>query len=1013
VWLWTLLPILLCSLAGASAQAQSVISPQPDGVLHLEARTATVHGQTARFMEEPPGSIGYWMDPADYLSWRVAVAAPGEYAVELKYSCEAGSPGSTFEIMVGEQKLSGRIGEDTGSWYDYEVMRLGELRVPGAGEQTLVLKPVKKPGVAVMNLAWLRLIPQADYTNYLARTAGERLTQSFALPARVFVVPNFHPASCGWLANWSVERNYCANSYLDHLDRVRDDANYNFVLSECNNMIAIRNFRPERFAELLERVGEGRVELVNAFFLESTINLSGGEALAKMGIEGLRWQQAVMGVRPRYCWAIDVCGTHVQMPQLCEQLGLEALIYTRCNRAGKTAFWSESPDGSRMLTLVPGHYSQDLGGIYGATEPATDAQLKRMARFISGKLAATPAGAPVLVLGGKGDYALAPARRENPTELIEAWKRFRPDCEVRFTGLTPYVDALRPGVESGAIPLPTVRTGTGYTFDSFWIENPRVKTLYRRGEHALQSAEMLATIASLETGYAYPVRPLYHAWLQMLLNMDRNTLWGSAGGMVFEHDTSWDALDRFNWVDRQSTATLDSAARQLAGEGTGVSLFNAANWGRTDPLRLRLPASTSLAGVKCEAVGDGTTLCRLDVPALGLTGAKLKAQPAPAPRRIPLPPTIETKFYSAQVDPRTGALVSLKPKPSGRELLGGPANVLVAEQHKGGGDPGDFTDARPKRPRLAGSSDFKATVTASAGPLAITVEAGGEFHGGGASKRVMRFLKDSPRIEFETELNDIPNLTVVVAEFPLARVPSEIRRGVPFGFSRDDGTISGIVPAVRWSDYRVPGWGGVALLDRGLSGREINTNTPIIYLLNATDKYYGYPNAWLSGQGRHRLEYALVADDGDWATARVPQRAWEYNSPVTVATDCRVPKTQSFLQTSDNVIVEALRREGPDIEVRLLEVLGQAGPGRVTVRLPHRGAALTDLTGGRAQPLAGGPTYTFPVRAQQIVTLRLRTATPVGEIQPLLEWDDLVPEAKRPALREYLPDKKGHPPRGS
>ena len=36
----------------------------------------------------------------------------------------------------------------------------------------------------------------------------------------VYVVPNFHPACCGWVANFSVERNHCANSYIDHLDRV-------------------------------------------------------------------------------------------------------------------------------------------------------------------------------------------------------------------------------------------------------------------------------------------------------------------------------------------------------------------------------------------------------------------------------------------------------------------------------------------------------------------------------------------------------------------------------------------------------------------------------------------------------------------------------------------------------------------------------------------------------------------------------------------------------------------------
>src|ERR1019366_7032328 len=401
------------------------------------------------------------------------------------------------------------------------------------------------------------------------------------------------------------------------------------------------------------------------------------------------------------------------------------------------------------------------------------------------------------------------------------------------------------------------------------------------------------------------------------------------------------------------------------------------------------------------------------VPATGFASSRLKSKPAVVPRSIKLPQAIETKFYSAQVDPASGALMSLKVKPSGRELLGGPANVIVAEKHAGQGDPGDFTDARPKRPGLESSSDFKTTIAVSEGPLAITVEARGEFFGGGASRRVTRFFKDSPRIEFETELNDIPNLTVVVAEFPLAQTPVEIRRGIPFGFSRDDGVISGIVPAVRWSDYSSPGMGGVALLDRGLSGREINTNMPVIYLLNATDKYYGYTNAWLSGQGRHRFEYALVAHDADWSAARVPQQAWEYNSPVTVAANCQGAKPQSFVQTSDNVIVEALRREGADIELRLVEVLGQAGKAQVTLNLPHTSAALTDLTGGRAQKLAGGPTYHFPVRAQQIVTLRFRTAEPVAEIKPLLEWDELVPPQKRPALHEYLPDKKGHPPRGS
>ena len=185
----------------------------------------------------------------------------------------------------------------------------------------------------------------------------------------VYLVPNFHPASCGWLADFSTERNYCAYSYLDHLDRVRDDPNYRFAMSEVNNIMAILEFEPQRMDELKQRIRERRVELVNAFFLEPTINLSGGEALVKMGVEGLRWQQQVMGVRPRLVWAIDVTGVHEQMGQIAAGLGLDGMVYTRDNPTGSVLHWLQSPDGSRTLGISPGHYSDWATVVQFANRP--------------------------------------------------------------------------------------------------------------------------------------------------------------------------------------------------------------------------------------------------------------------------------------------------------------------------------------------------------------------------------------------------------------------------------------------------------------------------------------------------------------------------------------------------------------------------------------------------------------------------------------------------------------------
>src|ERR1035437_10986334 len=94
---------------------------------------------------------------------------------------------------------------------------------------------------------------------------------------------------------------------------------------------------------------------------------------------------------------------------------------------------------------------------------------------------------------------------------------------------------------------------------------------------------MLAAAASLKTNHAYPAEPLYHSWLQMFLCMDRNTLWGSAGGMVFEHEKSWDVKDRFEWVEKHSGAVLNAAGQALLAAGDGTGIFNSLNWKRNDP----------------------------------------------------------------------------------------------------------------------------------------------------------------------------------------------------------------------------------------------------------------------------------------------------------------------------------------------------------------------------------------------------------------------------------------------
>ena len=840
----------------------------------------------------------------------------------------------------------------------------------------------------------------------------------------VFLISNFHPASCGWLANFSKERIYCANTYLTHLDRVRDDPNYSFVLSEINNIIAIINFQPERIRELKQRVAERRVELVNGYFLESTINLSGGEALVRLGVMGLRWYEKMFGLRPRFSWNIDVCGTHDQMAQIAAGLGLEGLVYVRNNPLNKAMYWTVSPDGSRILTMCPVGYAESAS-IFQTATPLAKEELGKLEAFFQTKEANTPDGAPLLSIAGSGDYSAAPKVKEYPSQFLKEWAGVYPERKLRFTTLGKYVDEVRAGINSGKIRIPTHKGGTAYDYQAFWIENYRVKTQYRRNEHALQAAEALSAVASLHGDYEYPVKALTDSWILMCLNMDRNTLWGSAGGMVFEDEKSWDVQDRFNWVAKTTNQVLESSAASVLQPGDHIGVFNPLNWKRSDPVVLTLPPGRSIDRAKCEALGGGSVLCEIELPSMSVGGLKLSAQPPALAESISLPQTIRTTHYSAQIDPKTGALNSLKFNASGRELFGGPANVVVAERISrklDDDDPGDHMLARPDRMRVASSSANASTIQVRRGSISTTVEVTGTFLNGGLIRRSIRFYENSLRIDFETELNDIPVHTVVVSEFPLAEDIFEVRRGIPFGFSHAawskpnenlHGWAKGIVPAVRWIDFSLASGGGFAILDRGLSGRELNGRTPIIYLLNAEDKYWGYDNPWLSGRGRHVLQYSVIGHESPWERARIPQMAWEYNrGPLVVRSRAATPP-RSFVETSDNVIVEALRRERDHIELRLVEAAGHVGRAEVTLNLPHNGVYLTDLMGKKLSQLPKSPHYSIPLRPQQIVTIHFETTSILAEPEPVTSWDGFVPKEKLAALHAYDPKLIGHPPSGN
>jgi arylsulfatase A len=147
------------TLFSHAAEIRPANVQKADGSIVLLATNAVVHGKTIRYEPQPhKNTIGYWTKAEDWVSWYFKVAAPGKFEVALTQSCGKGSGGSEVNFSIGEQVIKDVVPE-TGSFTTWTNRVMGTFTLEHAGEFQITVKPVKKAGLAVMDLRAITLRP--------------------------------------------------------------------------------------------------------------------------------------------------------------------------------------------------------------------------------------------------------------------------------------------------------------------------------------------------------------------------------------------------------------------------------------------------------------------------------------------------------------------------------------------------------------------------------------------------------------------------------------------------------------------------------------------------------------------------------------------------------------------------------------------------------------------------------------------------------------------------------------
>ena len=155
------LAVILCVATSVfAADFPKANEQRGDGSIVLLATNAVTHGKQIRYEPQPhKNTIGYWTKAEDWVSWDFVVTKPGTFSVTLTQACGKGSGGSEVAFTIGDQTIKDTV-PDTGAFTNWVQRTIGIFNLATAGTHTITVKPLKKPGLAVMDLRAITLKPE-------------------------------------------------------------------------------------------------------------------------------------------------------------------------------------------------------------------------------------------------------------------------------------------------------------------------------------------------------------------------------------------------------------------------------------------------------------------------------------------------------------------------------------------------------------------------------------------------------------------------------------------------------------------------------------------------------------------------------------------------------------------------------------------------------------------------------------------------------------------------------------
>jgi alpha-mannosidase len=769
--------------------------------------------------------------------------------------------------------------------------------------------------------------------------------------AKLHMIGNAHIDPV-WLWQWQEGFHEVRATFRSALDRMNEYDDFIFVSSSAAYYQWVEQSDPAMFAEIKQRIAEGRWQIVGGWWIQPDCNIPSGESFVRQALYGQRYFKAKFGVTTKVGYNVDSFGHHGMLPQILKKSGMEYYVFMRPQPHEKglpgRLFWWESDDGSRVLTFrIPFEYT------------STGKDLEQVIRRAAGELKA-PLNT-LMSFYGVGNHGGGPT-----IENIESIKRLnqQPDMpELAFSSPECYFEE----VSARGLHIPVVHEDLQHHASGCYAAHSGVKRWNRQAENLLIAAEKFSAIAERVTGQPYPAN-FEQAWQGVLFNQFHDILAGTSLEAAYE-----DARHLYGEAMAIGGRNLNAAVQSLAWNieikpDAGmrpIIVFNPHAWDTKVNVELefgRLNADDVLLDdegqeipfqtVQSWATANGRNRISFiaNLPPLGYRVYRLvpRSQPAMFPLLGATDQWMENDRFRLEFDPETGCIKSLRDKRKGLELFSGPAAVPVVID-----DASDTWGHDTLRfDKVAGKFTPVSMGLVECGPVKSVIRVVSAY---GASRLIQDFTiyRDLDQIEVKVTVDWHERFKMLKLRFPVNVHSLKATYEIPYGHI-ERAANGEEEPGQSWIDLtgtsrQTGDVYGLSLLNDGKYSFDVNLGDLGMTVLRSPiyahhipaepqpDRLYSFMD-----QGIQRFTYTLLPHEGSWEEAETVRRALELNQPPVSLIGTYHPgslgQCDSYLSVDQpNIIVSAVKRgeDSDDLVIRCYETSRTAT--RATIHLPKWG----------------------------------------------------------------------------